>query len=266
MSITAITVTHNSAYVIKNMLACIAGHPQITHYIMVDNGSDDDTVAQVRRAYADVELIENQTNEGFGRACNRALANVQTEYALLINPDVTLDHADIDTLLQLMGENPQAAIAGVALTGSAMDKQHSVPLLSGALMLWRMQHMQQVSFFDPALFLFYEDDDICLRTKKAGYELLLCDETSVQHQPGMSCKLNPELMELKLRSLVWSSLYVLKKHSGACAAWLKAQRIIIAQRLACAFKPDATKATERAIRIEAAKAFLRNPERFEPYG
>jgi N-acetylglucosaminyl-diphospho-decaprenol L-rhamnosyltransferase len=48
----------------------------------------------------------------------------------------------------------------------------SVEYLSGAVMLLRMSCFRNQDFFDPDIFLFYEDDDICLACKGRGYELI----------------------------------------------------------------------------------------------
>src|SRR6185369_2290544 len=104
---------------------------------------------------------------------------------------------------------------------------YSVQFASGALAMWRMQHMKKVGFFDPAIFLFYEDDDISLRTKKAGYDLLLLSGINVQHIPGHSCPLTEDIRKLKLRSSTWSFLYITAKCRGLSVARSKARFMVI---------------------------------------
>ena len=56
--------------------------------VLVDNASKDGVVEQVRRTRPEVVLIESSTNEGFGRACNRALRDLTgVDYVALINND-----------------------------------------------------------------------------------------------------------------------------------------------------------------------------------
>lgn len=56
--------------------------------VVVDNGSTDGTVDEVRRR--PVRLIANSTNRGFAAAVNQGFATLQCQYVLLLNPDCVL--------------------------------------------------------------------------------------------------------------------------------------------------------------------------------
>ncbi|MFM7227187.1 MAG: glycosyltransferase family 2 protein, partial [Betaproteobacteria bacterium] len=58
-----------------------------THIIIVDNGSTDDCSEKINHSMPQAHLIQNKHNLGFGAANNRALDQVTTSYALLLNPD-----------------------------------------------------------------------------------------------------------------------------------------------------------------------------------
>ena len=236
MAITAIIVTHNSAEVIGDALACVYGHENILQCVVVDNASSDDTAAIIQKDFPQVQLIRNLDNNGFGTACNQALALCNTPFALLLNPDATIDASGINQLLTVMDTHPNAAIA-VPDFGGEQSEEQVVPVthVSGALMLWRMKHMQQVGFFDPALFLFYEDDDISIRVKTSGYDLLRVANIQATHSVGRSCGLTPELESLKLRSSVWSHLYICKKYQGLLVAKALAIWMVIKYLLAVSY-------------------------------
>ena len=57
--------------------------------VVVDNASQDHTVSEVKQRPA-VHLIENASNRGFAAAVNQAVATLDTELILLLNPDVEL--------------------------------------------------------------------------------------------------------------------------------------------------------------------------------
>ncbi|HLG95934.1 MAG TPA: glycosyltransferase family 2 protein [Bryobacteraceae bacterium] len=80
-----VVVTYNSADVIGGCLDSCAALP----VLVVDNGSQDHTCAEVRKRPA-VKLIANSINCGFAGAVNQAVAAVDTEFVLLVNPDVQL--------------------------------------------------------------------------------------------------------------------------------------------------------------------------------
>ena len=82
---------------------------------MVDNASGDGTAEMVRREFPQVELTENATNLGFGRANNPALAAGEAPYALVLNPDTRVTAGALDALVELMESRPEVGIAGPRL-------------------------------------------------------------------------------------------------------------------------------------------------------
>ena len=58
---------------------------------VVDNCSQDDSVAVLKRDYPWVRLIENSENMGFARANNLAIRQSQSDYVLLLNPDTVVE-------------------------------------------------------------------------------------------------------------------------------------------------------------------------------
>jgi N-acetylglucosaminyl-diphospho-decaprenol L-rhamnosyltransferase len=82
-----IIVTYNSAAVIGPCLdAALQTGAEI---VMVDNSSEDSTVAQAVERKG-VRLITNATNRGFAAAVNQGFALLQRPYVLLLNPDAVL--------------------------------------------------------------------------------------------------------------------------------------------------------------------------------
>jgi GT2 family glycosyltransferase len=78
-----------------------------------------------------------------------------------------------------------------------------------------MEIMSKVGFFDEAFFMFYEDDDISIRVRNHGYNIILVDGLSgVSHKVGGSSLASPELNSLKFISSRWSYFYINKKYKG----------------------------------------------------
>lgn len=253
MSITAIIVTHNSAGIVTEALGCITPHEDISACVVIDNASSDNTLDVIRARFPGVQIIGNQQNKGFGVACNQALEKIATPFALLMNPDARINAEGISRLLSVLHDYPQAAMAAPFLQGDAADKStdalrfpfihdndtplaiplakdiSSVSFVSGALSLWRMQYMKTIGFFDPALFLFYEDDDVCIRTRKAGYDMLLVDGIHADHRLGLSVAESTTLRGLKLKCLAWGELYMTQKYRGRQAALLLATARLLQQ-------------------------------------
>ncbi len=247
MLITVVTVTHNSEDVIRDALRCVCAHPRVASCIVVDNASTDSTVSLIRSEFPAVKLLQNRENTGYGVACNQALEQVGTGLALLMNPDAVIDAAGIDRLAESFSAFPDAAIIAPYMSGQG-EHQHfaaikkirhgvagnavPVPFISGAIAMWRMDCMKKVGFFDPAFFMFYEDDDISIRTRMAGYRLLAMKGINVRHVPGRSCKITEALQSMKLRSSTWSRLYITAKYRGAAVARMAALFLIARHWLA----------------------------------
>ena len=194
-NITLSIVAYNSASVLP---ACVASVPRDCPVLIFDNASRDDGALLAQRIRPDAQVVRSDTNIGFGNAHNRLLARVRTPFALVLNPDAVL-HADtLERLLQAAQDNPKAAIIGALHRdhdgrvepsfrpfNEAIDAVTEVEMISGAVMLLRMEAFEGV-FFDPKIFLYFEDDDICLAARKRGWKVIVQPQAHITHTPGMS--------------------------------------------------------------------------------
>jgi GT2 family glycosyltransferase len=241
MSVSAILVSFNSSRVLPDAIRSVVLQPEITKIIMVDNASTDDSCELVGRLFPQVEIIRSDENLGFGRANNIALKIVATPYALLINPDASLNDGSIRSLIEVMQANPECAIAAPVLYDSkgnplesykrnVFDREkHKYPytppdgnlcadFLSGAVWLMRIEHMKSFGLFNPDLFLYYEDDDLCMSARKCGFSLILCTQARAQHNMGTSSETVGDIRALKQHHLMLSRLIIEEKYHGIIAA------------------------------------------------
>jgi N-acetylglucosaminyl-diphospho-decaprenol L-rhamnosyltransferase len=219
---TVVTVIHDSADDLKRMLASVERflrpRPRV---VVVDSGSRD-AGPEVALQHG-AELIRLDGNRGFGAGCNEALARVSEPVTALVNPDVELLD---DGLAALAGEaaTTDALLAPRLLNadGSVQDSAHRLPgTLEGLIPAavprflfpaplrrryepWRSSRPRPVGWavaacivartgllrrlgpFDPNVFLFYEDMDLCLRAADAGVPTLLRPEVALRHSGGAS--------------------------------------------------------------------------------
>lgn len=99
-------VTHNNEETIKNTLESIQKStltPGSYHVNVVDNDSTDQTVELIHTHFPWVQVILSQ-NIGFGAGHNKALQPIigQSQYHLVMNPDVYFDPPVLEVLLQAM--------------------------------------------------------------------------------------------------------------------------------------------------------------------
>jgi N-acetylglucosaminyl-diphospho-decaprenol L-rhamnosyltransferase len=272
-TITVVLVTYNSRAILPLALASLADAPHVT---IVDNGSADGTPALARALMPRAEVIEAGANLGFGRANNLALEKVRTPYALLLNPDCELQPGAIAALLEATRRYPEAAIWGpkvydapgrlglcyrppfYARQPDALidpDGDLCTEFLTGAAMLLNLRLMRAVGFFDPWFFLYLEDDDLCLRARRAGHPLVLVAAAQVLHRVKQSSAPAPRLAFRRAYCMTLSKFYLHRKVFGPSRLAGMVVRIGIGALLALpvyALMFDRTRLLRSAGRLAAA--------------
>ncbi|AFM24253.1 glycosyltransferase family 2 protein [Desulfomonile tiedjei] len=199
--------------------------PQIPQVIVVDNGSTDDSVAQVRNAYPDVEIIEAGRNLGFAAANNRAFRISRGQFLMLVNTDAMLEPECAGRLLDLMKADPQIGMAGPQLLnndGTPQTSFEAVPTLAtetlnrsllkrlfpgrfpgkrvrlecstqvealiGAVMMIRRKAIEEIGEFDENYFFFLEETDLAVRMRKAGWKVVHDPSSKAVHLQGATAK------------------------------------------------------------------------------
>ena len=74
--------------------------------IVADNGSTDDSLEWLRAAYPRVGIITLDRNYGFAGGYNRALAQVESQYYILVNSDVETPEGWCQPLVEALDRNP----------------------------------------------------------------------------------------------------------------------------------------------------------------
>src|ERR1700747_2146681 len=78
--------------------------------IVVDNGSTDDSVQQIRQKFPDVSIIEAGANLGFAGGCNLGIRHAirdETEYLWLLNNDTTVDSRALGAMVERAEVDPK---------------------------------------------------------------------------------------------------------------------------------------------------------------
>jgi len=206
--LTFIIVTHNSAKIIRKSLSRI--NLEKYEVIIVDNASQDDVVAIVKKDFPQVKVIENEKNIGFGRANNIGFSRVKTEFSCILNPDCFIDEKSISQILDVMGNNSQIALAsGVMHSGSISKNGKIIPqenplkiaqknylteltdfyetkFLSGCCLFVRKNIFQEIGLFDEKFFLYCEDNELCKRVLRSGYKIATVKNSKIIHLSGKS--------------------------------------------------------------------------------
>ncbi len=202
---TVVIVTYNSAHCLPSLSSSLS---KLKNIIFIDNASKDKTTESINSYFPQAKIISLEKNLGFGAANNKALALVQTPYALLLNPDCETKEDFFQKLITSANKFIDAAIIAPHLIsrdgsteinyrwpvtywkskGDKADGPCCVGFVCGAVMLIKLTEMKDVGFFDEEFFLYYEDDDLCQRIFKHKKQIILDPTLEVIHYSRGSVK------------------------------------------------------------------------------
>jgi GT2 family glycosyltransferase len=229
--VTAIIVTHDSAQVLPACLEALAREG--VGAIVVDNASGDGTPELAERLGA--QVVRMARNEGFGRGMNAGVAAAPTPFCLLTKPDLVYELGAVAELLAAAGRWPDAGLLAPRIVepdGRFFWQARSLlspyllnpggklalpegdccaPFLSGASLLVRRELFLQLGGFDPNIFLFYEDDDLCRRVADAGHALVHVHGAVATHLRGKSSAPAKGRVFRARWHMAWSRAYVSRK-------------------------------------------------------
>ena len=203
--ICAAIVTHNIGQAIHRCFDSI--RDQVGHVVIVDNGSGEPTRRELNRLAEShsVTVILNKANEGLARALNQAVhwaRDNRYRWILTLDHDSEATPGMVDRLVQaytllerqgthnvgVLGANPYDRNTQVFTTGVPPRVAGGLPLedtdviSSGSL--FPSHVFEDAGPFNEALFVYYVDDDFCLRLRKAGYRVFFCPEAVLLHEEG----------------------------------------------------------------------------------
>ena len=222
--VTVVLTAFNSAAVIGRALASVpAGAP----CVVVDNAGRDDTAAAALAVRPDARIVRAERNRGFGAGCNLGLAQVRTPYAALLNPDAALGPGCLEAGLAAMDADPRLAIAGADLSLSAGvgTERKAQDDVSGAFMMLRMTAIRALGGFDERFFLYFENADLCLRARAAGWRVGRAPGAAVSHEGGASSAPSPDAALEKARIWGGSCALFAETHPDAPAGVAAARKL-----------------------------------------
>ena len=207
-SLSVIVVNYNTSDFLVRCLNSIAsqyGHN--IEVIVVDNASQDSSQDIIRKTFPWVRLIANDRNLGFARANNQALKVSRGAYVHFLNPDTEVRHDAFKAMIEFMDSSPKIGLAGTRILnpdGSvqlSVDKRYpgekyargelkglkgDLAWVSGASMIARRGIVDDLGGFDERFFLYGEEQDLCLRVRKAGWIVGFIPDAVVIHWEGQS--------------------------------------------------------------------------------
>ena len=214
--------------------------------IVADNASTDDSIEFLLKEYPSLKLILLDKNTGYAGGYNRALAQVNSEYYVLLNSDVALQENWLLPLVEFMDKNLEVgAIQPVirsynephkfeyaGASGGFIDylgypfcrgrifdsieidhQQYNETIechwASGACLFIRRDIFNKAGKLDDDFFAHMEEIDLCWRVRMLGYKIYTITNSHVFHVGGGTLPQgNPRKTYLNFRN----SLYMIFKN------------------------------------------------------
>ncbi len=202
-------------------------------------------------------MVALSENLGFGRAINRAVAEVPGDPVILLNNDAVPEPRFLEALLE--GLRPEIdSVAGVLLQEQAPDLIDSAGVVAdrtlmgfdylhgepseaaatapaplgptGGAALYRREAFEAVGGFDERIFLYYEDLDLALRLAARGGRCALAPDARALH--AYSASLGAASAR-KYGWTGWSRGYMLRRY-GVMRSPVLAMRALACEGTLCA--------------------------------
>jgi GT2 family glycosyltransferase len=236
--------------------------------VIVDDASQEDVAACVKQMLLGADVVRRDTNGGFARAVNDGLRRVETPLVLLLNSDMTLEPDCLMRLVSGMPESGAAMVCPLVLFRDDPDTIYSAgdtilrggrPVslgfrqpragfqfdrrpfaVSAGAALYTRELFDVVGLFDEQFVAYFEDADLSMRARAAGFDAACVPEAVAYHVGSASiagntlwrtrqCHRNHALLVLKnypLRRLLLD------------APWIVAERLHQSHRLFSACRAE----------------------------
>jgi N-acetylglucosaminyl-diphospho-decaprenol L-rhamnosyltransferase len=267
---TLVIVSYNSAHLLEERLRAYADRP----VVVVDNASTDGSSELISSSFPEVQLIENEVNSGYGRAANLGFERVATPYALLVNPDARIGAegiADLEAEASGLADGWLFVAPNIGLSPEAPERV--TPTLDriraayGAALLFNMESLRRLGGFDPNIFLFFEETDLCRRARDANLDMYYARGVPVEHEIGTSTHRTLAIEFMRKWHYNWSRLYFFRKYRlwGRFLRTLWINLVVAGVKLRIAGRDERKVALLRA-RHSSARAFLFGRAAFQSSG
>lgn len=179
--------------------------------LLADNDSTDGSVDFVRRSFPHIKIMQNGQNLGYAAGNNRALRDLHSDYAVLVNPDIVVPPDWLSELILPMEADSSTGIGGCKLhypdgqmiqhAGGSITHPRAVPVhhgmleqdtgqyetmrevdyVTGAAIAIKRPAVERIGLLDEGFFMYFEEADWCARARTAGYRVLYIPQATAVH-------------------------------------------------------------------------------------
>ncbi|MBB3698139.1 glycosyltransferase [Flammeovirga yaeyamensis] len=236
--VAVVILNYNGKHFLEQFLDSVIQNSNNARIIVADNASTDGSVEWLSKNQPSVEVIVLDKNYGFTGGYNRALAQVESKYFVLLNSDIEVPENWLTPMLELMESDDRIAAcqpkiklfsekkyfehAGAAggfidymgypfCRGRIMhtleedkgqyDDTREIFWATGACLFIQSKLYHQMEGLDERFFAHMEEIDLCWRLKSAGYKIMTVGNSEVYHVGGGTLSRdNPKKTYLNFRN------------------------------------------------------------------
>ena len=237
-NLSIVIVTFKSEAVIHECIKSIDTDIKIT---VVENSNDYQFKDELEKSYKNVSCVLSSENLGMGSGNNIGIKIAETDFVLILNPDVILEPSTINELI--IASQKITSFGILAPISSDINYpnyklennkkiliDHNIPFkvksIDGFAMLFNKKQLDtklNENYFDENFFMYLENDDLCKRIIDAKEDIYIAPISKIKHLGGKAVndKYKDEVEFARNWHWIWSKFYFNKKHYGYWIAFLK---------------------------------------------
>ena len=226
-NLSIVIVTLKSEKVIHQ---CIKSINQNIPIIVVEHSDNKKLKEDLEQKYNNLKCILSKSNLGMGPGNNIGLKAANTDYVLLLNPDVLLEDNTIEELFlasqNLANFSMLAPLEKNFNNYGFLNKKKSnknledapfeVDFIDGFAMLINKKKFKEIDYFDENFFMYLENNDLCKRSRDKGDLIYIVPKSKINHLAAKAVdkKYEDEVEFSRNWHWIWSKFYFNKKHYG----------------------------------------------------
>jgi GT2 family glycosyltransferase len=191
--------------------------------VIVDNGSQDDSIECFKKEFPEISLVETGANLGYAGGNNQGISYALSQgadYILLLNNDAIVDPLILNNFIDVAESRPKAGIFGAKIyylnepqriwfaggklpsdslitshegfgeidDGLSWEEVKPMDYACGCALFFKSDVVKAIGFLEDKFFLMWEETDFCYRARRAGFECLFVPKALVWHKISASFK------------------------------------------------------------------------------
>jgi GT2 family glycosyltransferase len=287
MNLSIVVVSWRSRDLLQRCLTALGASTPGAECVVIENGSRDGTAAMVESGFPGVRLVDSPSNLGYAGGCNRGLAASSGDAVLFLNPDVEVTPGSVQALVAVLESDERiGAVGGLLVHRDGQPQRRYAPRpfptvgnlarwvlvpgerrgelspggpaitdvdqVAGACLLARRSALEEIGGFDHGFWpVWFEDVDLCLRLRQAGYRVVHHAGARFAHEGGGCIR----MMEARDHYTAWYRSihrYARKQHGTLAGIWIRTLTVVgAALRLAGTLLPGGAIPYGRGPRVTA---------------